>query len=185
MATTGPTRVRDPPRSWAAPSAPTSRPPSCTRTPSAAARASSPPRARSSSGPASTPVARPRTSSSSASQARDAKIWWGAVNRPICEAALRTPAGAPGRIRRHTRPVQPGLLHRRGAGPPPLTARLHRDGLGQHLRPQPVPPTDRRAARRLRAELHDHLRPVVPGRSPRPRGPAPARRSWSTSSGWR
>ncbi len=48
-------------------SVPTCRPPSCTRTRSAPARASSPPTARSSSGPASTPVGAPRTSSSSTS----------------------------------------------------------------------------------------------------------------------
>ena len=44
---------------------------------------------------------------------------------------------------------------------------------------------DGRAARRLRAELHDHLRPVVPGR-PGDRGhPDRAPRSWSTCAGWR
>ena len=45
---------------------------------------------------------------------------------------------------RDARPVRPGLLHRRRAGPPPLAARLHRDRLGEHLRAQPVPPADRR-----------------------------------------
>ena len=62
-------------------------------------------------------------------------------------------------------PLQPGLLHRRSRGASPLAAGLHRDRLGEHLRAQPVPPADRRAARRLHAELHDHLRPLVPGRS--------------------
>ena len=57
-------------RASAASSTPTARPPSCTRTRSAPARASSPPTGRSSSGPASTPAARRRTSSSSASRRR-------------------------------------------------------------------------------------------------------------------
>ena len=38
----------------------------------------------------------------------------------------------------------PGLLHRRGARAPPQPARLHRDGLGEHLRAEPVPPPGRR-----------------------------------------
>ncbi len=57
-----------------------------TRTPSATARVSSRPRAHWSCGPASTPDAPRRTSSSSTSQRAAAKIWWGAVNRPISEA---------------------------------------------------------------------------------------------------
>ena len=43
-------------------------------------------------------------------------------------------------------------------GAPPLPPRLHRDGLGEHLRPQPVPPAAARGPRGLRAELHDHRR---------------------------
>ena len=60
--------------------------------------------------------------------------------------ALRAAAGAPRRVLRRPRPVQPGLLHRRGRGASPLAAGLHRDGLGEHLRAQPVPPADRRTS---------------------------------------
>ena len=79
--------------------------------------------------------------------------------------ALRAAAGPPDRVRLGARPVQPGLLHRRGSRPSALAPRLHGDGLGEHLRAEPVPPALRRAARRLRAQLHDHLRALVPGRS--------------------
>ena len=78
---------------------------------------------------------------------------------------LRAAPRPSGRVHGVEGPVQPGLLHRRGRGASPLAAGLHRDRLGEHLRAQPVPPADRRAARRLHAELHDHLRPLVPGRS--------------------
>ena len=73
---------------------------------------------------------------------------------------------------------------RRTAAPP----RLHRDGLGEHLRPQPVPPPDGGGARRLRPELHDHRRPVVPGRPgdrghpDRDRDPRQPRARWRSSS---
>ena len=69
----------------------------------------------------------------------------------------------------------PRTVHRRPPGSPPQPPRLHRDGLGEHLRPQPVPPAHGRRARRLPPELHDHLRPVVPGGSRRPRAPGPDR----------
>ena len=77
-------------------------------------------------------------------------------------------------------PVQPGLLHRRGRGASPLAAGLHRDRLGEHLRAQPVPPADRRAAapasrRTSRSSASPRSRPI-----PRPRAPGPAPRSSST-----
>ena len=70
------------------------------------------------------------------------KIWWGPVNRPISEAHYdRLRARLVG-LRRLEGPVQPGLLHRGRDGPSPVAAGLHRDGLGEHLRAQPVPPAD-------------------------------------------
>ena len=100
-----------------------------------------------------------------------AAIWWGKVNRPISRGELRSPPGPPRRVRGVEGPVQPGLLHRRRARPPTVAAGLYRDRLGEHVLAQPVPPTDRGAAPRLRPELHDHLRALVPGR-PRDRGDA-------------
>ena len=109
------------------------------------------------------------------------KIWWGEVNRPISEAHYDRLRARLMAYCAEKRPVQPGPAHRRAIRPSAPPARLHGDGLGQHLRAQPVPPARRRGARRLRAELHDHRRPVVPGR-PRDRGhphrdrdPAPPR----------
>ena len=65
--------------------------------------------------------------------------------------ALRPPSRPADRVRRRPRPLQPGLLHRRRTGPPPVAPRVHRDRLGEHLRAQPVPPADGRPVGRLRA----------------------------------
>ena len=53
----------------------------------------------------------------------------------------------------------------------PLAARLHRDRLGEHLRPQPVPPADARGARDVRARTSRsstsrRSRPTPPPRAP-------------------
>ncbi len=72
--------------SWAAPSAATCRPPSCTRTPSATARASSPPTGRSWSAPGRHTGRSPEDKFIVAEPTSEAKIWWGTVNRPISEA---------------------------------------------------------------------------------------------------
>ena len=104
---------------------------------------------------------------------------------PDLRGALRPPSGAPREVPRRSRPVQPGHVHRRAPDASPVAPRLHRDGLGEHLRPQPLPAPAQRGARRLRPELHDHRRAVVRG-GPGDRGhPDRARRSSSTSSGWR
>ena len=121
-------------------------------------------RARSSSGPASTPVARRRTSSSSSSR-RPRPRSGGVTSTTDLRGALRPAPGPPDDLRPGAGPLQPGPLHRRARGPPPLASGLHRDGLGQHLRPEPVPPADAGAAVGFAPELHDHRRPVVPGRS--------------------
>ena len=47
--------------------------------------------------------------------------------------------------------LRPGPVHRRASRPPPQPPGLHRDRLGQHLRPEPVPPAGRRGARALRS----------------------------------
>ena len=118
--------------------------PSCTSTPSGATRASSPPAGRSSCAPASTPAARPRTSTSSTSRDAHDNVWWGGFNTPISEErydALRA------RIIDHlnaARGLRPGRLRRRRSALPPLAARLHGDGLGEHLLRQPVHPARRR-----------------------------------------
>ena len=93
------------------------------------------------------------------------KIWWGEVNRPITEANYD-------RLRARLvaycaeKDLYAQDLHI-GADPdsPAPAARLHRDRVGQPVRSQPLPPPGRRGPRRFRAELHDHLRPVVQGRS--------------------
>ena len=61
--------------------------------------------------------------------------------------ALRPAPGAADGLPRRARPLRPGLLRRRPPGSPPQPPRLHRDRLGEHLRPQPVPPADGRRAR--------------------------------------
>ncbi len=150
------------------------------------ARASSPPTARSSSGPASTPVARPQDKFIVDEPSSRDKIWWGAVNRPITEAHYdRLRARLVAYCAEQDLYAQ-DLPHRRRPGAPAPPAGLHRDRLGEHLRAQPVPPARRpRELRRLRAELHDHLRAVVQGR-PGDRGhPDRDRDPASTSSGWR
>ena len=139
MATTAPTRRATP---SAGPSARTCPPPSSTRTPSATARASSQPTAHSSSGPASTPAGRPRTSSSSTSPSSRDKIWWGDGQPADRRGELRPPSRSTDGVLRRPRPVRPGLLHRRRARPSAVAAGLHRDRLGEHLRPQPVPSAD-------------------------------------------
>ena len=72
------------------------------------------------------------------------KIWWGPVNRPISRGPLRPPPEPAGGLLRRARPVRPGPAS--SARTPSTSAALrvyHRDGLGQHLRAQPVPPADR------------------------------------------
>ena len=114
-----------------------------------------------------------------------AKIWWGPVNRPISEANYERLRARLLDYAAEPRPVQPGLPDRRRTGPPAAAARLHRDRLGEHLRPEPVPPALGRAAGRVRAQLHDHQRAVVPGR-PGHRGHADRHRDpASTSAAWR
>ena len=186
MATTTPSRPDHPrrrrgafARRSAGGSAPTSRPPSCTRTPSGPARAWSPPTARSSCGPASTPVARPRTSSSSTS--RRATTRSGGA-RSTGRSARRTTTAC-GRASSPTAPSATSTPRTCLIGADPAHQRrlrvYHRDRLGQPLRAEPVPPSEPRATRGLRAELHDHLRAVVPGRPgdrghpDRDRDPAP------------
>ena len=185
MATTATRRATRATR-WAAPSGPTCRPPSCTRTRSAAAKAWSRPTARSSSGPASTPAARPRTSSSSTSPERRPKIWWGPVNRPISRGALRP---APGPARRAT--VAGRDLYSQdcfiGAAP------AHRRSLRVYTETAWASIFARNLFRRPTAGAAGRLRPRTSRSSasrrsrptPRPRAPARGPRSWSISSGWR
>ena len=82
--------------------------PSCTRTRSGRGRASSPRRGRSSSGPASTPVARPQDKFIVREPRAPSKIWWGEVNRPDRRGALRPAAGPPAGLRRGRGPLRPG-----------------------------------------------------------------------------
>ena len=134
-------------RRSAASSTPISRPPSCTRTPSAPARASSPPTVRSSSAPARTPAARRRTSSSSASHRRQARSGGARSTSRSAEAhydALR--AAAPRLPRRSRGLYAQDCFIGAHPRPPPLAPGLHRDRLGEHLRREPVPAADRRAS---------------------------------------
>ena len=194
MATTLPPRPDHPPTARRRPLAPASsvaacgptcRPRSSSRTRSAPARASSPPRARSSSGPASTPVARPRTSSSSTSHRAATRSGGASVNRPISEAHYDRLRARLVAYCAEQGPVRPGLLI--GADPAHqrrlrvYTETAWASVFARNLFRRPTAAD----AGRLRAELHDHLRAVVPGR-PGDRGhPDRARRSCSTSSGWR
>ena len=94
-------------------------------------RARSRPTDRSSSGPASTPAARRRTSSSSTSRRAEAKIWWGAVNRPITEAHYdRLRARLVAYCAERDLYSQDCFIGA-AAGASPLAARLHRDRLGR------------------------------------------------------
>ena len=112
------------------------------------ARGCWPPPARSSSGPASTPGARPgQVHRRRAVEPRQGLV--GAGQPPDRGGRLRSPPGPPGRPPRRQGALRPGLLHRRRAGAPAQPAGLHRDGLGQHLRPEPVPSPDRRRPRRF------------------------------------
>ena len=160
MATTAPTTPSRPrafrPRQSA-------RPPSCTRTPSAMARASSPPTARSSSGRASTPAARRRTSSSSTSRRATTRSGGAPSIGPSREAnydrlrARLVAYAAP------KRPVQPRTA---SSGPPrPIAGRCastpRRPGRASSR--ATCSAGRRPTSSAIRAELHDHLRPVVPG----------------------
>ena len=161
MATTQSDRRADPPSGGRC--APTSRPPSCTRTRSGTARASSPPTGRSSSGPARTPAARPRTSSSSTS--RRAATTSGGARSTGRSARRTTTACAPGSSRtartatctRRTASSGPHPGHRRSLRVYTETAWASMFARNLFRRPS------RRAARRVPAQLHDHLRPVVQG----------------------
>ena len=105
--------VSRPPASGGTDPARTCRPPSSTRTRSGPGRAWSPPRARSSSGPASTPAARPRTSSSSASRRATTRSGGARSTGPISEEhydRLRARLMAYLADARH---VRPGPVHRR------------------------------------------------------------------------
>ena len=171
MATTHPARPDHPPtpaparrRRWVAACGSTARRPSCARTRSAPARASSPPTARSSCAPASTPAGRRRTSSSSTSR-RAATRSGGA--RSTGRSARRTttgsaPASWPTAPRRTSTPrtciIGADPAHQRRLRVYTETAWASMFARNLFRRPSAGGP------RRLRAELHDHLRPVVQGR---------------------
>ncbi len=57
--------------------------------------------------------------------------------------ALRPTPIAPRGLLRREGPVRAGLLHRGRSGPPASPAGRDRDGLGEHLRAEPVPPPGR------------------------------------------
>ena len=157
----------------------------------ASARASSRTAGRWSCGPASTPAARPRTSTSSTSRAMPRRRLVGRLQPAHQRGALRRAAARDDRPPRRARAVRPGLLRRRRSALPALGARLHRDGLGEHLLRQPVPDAQRRRGPGgFAPELHHHRRAQLPGR-PRarrrpqrdghPRPPRRARRSSSAA----
>ena len=113
------------------------------------------------------------------------KIWWGEVNQPISEEHYDRLRARLVDYLADARSVRPGLLHRGAPGPPPVAPRLHRDRLGEHLRPQPVPPARRRGPRRVRARTSRSSTSRRSRPTRRPRAPGPRRRSSSTSAGWR
>ena len=82
-------------------------------------QACSPRAGRSSSTPASTPAAPPTTSSSCASRAPRARIWWGKVNKPLEPDELRAPAREGASLPRRARPLRRRRLCRRRPGAPP------------------------------------------------------------------
>ena len=96
--------------------------PRCTSTPCAARKAWSPPRARWSAGPASTPAARPNDKFIVRSRRAKAHVHWGKVNKPMTAAhfaALRADVVA------HLGParaVRAGPARRRRPGLPPAGA---------------------------------------------------------------
>ena len=133
--------------------------------PSATARARSRPRVRSSSGPAPTPAVRRRTSSSSASRPAEAKVWWGDVNHPISEEHYDRLRARLMAYLAERRPVQPGPASsgpiRPIAGPSASTRRRPGPASSPATCSGGRPPTE---LADFAAELHDHRRPVVPGR---------------------
>ena len=129
-----------------------------------------------------------RTSSSSTSQSSRDKIWWGAVNRPISEAhydrlrARLVDYAASKDLYSQDCFIGAAPAHRRSLRVYTETAWASIFARNLFRRPT----ADQLA--RLRAELHDHLRPVVPGR-PRDRGdahrdghPRPPASGWRSSS---
>ena len=163
----------------------TCRPPSSTSTPSATARARSPRTARSSSGPASTPGARRRTSSSCASLSSVDKVWWGEINQPLAEEHYDRLRDRLMQLHRRPADLQPGPVHRgrsrsigarcastprrRGPASSPATCSGGRRS-----------PSSRASRRTSRSSTSPRSRPI-----PRPRASAPRPRSCSTSIGWR
>ena len=145
MATTAADR-RAPP--WAVPSAPTCPPPSCTRTPSAHGEgliaADGP--ARRPDRQAHRPLAAGQVHRRRAVEPRQDLVGRRSTS-PITEAhydrlrarliGLPAPTAT---CTARTASSAPHPAHRR------VAARLHRDGLGQHLRAQPVPPADARTS---------------------------------------
>ena len=151
-----------------------------------AARASSPPTARSSSGPASTPAARRRTSSSSTSPSSRDKIWWGDVNRPIAEehydrlrARLMAYCADRDLSTPRTASSAPHPAHRRSLRV--YTETAWASIFARNLFRRPTAERARRLrARTSRSSTSRRSRPTR-----RPRAPGPGPRSSSTSSGWR
>ena len=177
-----PRRPSAPP--WAVPSGPTCPPPSCTRTPSATARASSRPTGRSSSGPASTPAGRPRTSSSSMSH-RATRRSGGARStarspRRTTIASGRASSSTPRRrtctARTASSAPRPPTGGRCGSIPRPPGRACSRATCSAGRAPRGSATSPRTS----RSSACPRSRPT-----PRPRGRAPARPSWSTCAGWR
>ena len=128
-------------------------------------RGRSPRTARSSSGPASTPAARRRTSSSSSEPSSEDKVWWGEINQPLVRGALRPPARAAhvatSPIGRSTaRTSTSARIRTIGAALRVHTETAWASIFARNLFRTPAG----RGPRGLRAELHDHRRPLVQGR---------------------
>ena len=141
-----------------------------------AARACSPRTARWSSRPASTPAARPRTSSSSATPRPKHTIWWDNNALDDARAFRRAQGRFPRRARRARTTLFVQDLY--GGSQPEHRVRVRViNELAWHslfIRTLLVRPDAERAGR-LRARIHDHRPAELPRRSRRATAPAPRR----------
>ena len=122
--------------------------------------------ARSWSAPASSPAARPRTNSSSATRPPTPHVQWGAVNQPMSEAHFDRLYARDAGVLAGPRRVRAGLLRRRRPGIRAAHPRDHPAGLAQPVRaPALHPPRTGQRPAITRPQFTILFAPGFPGRS--------------------